>query len=244
MLSLAGPGVGYAEDRSADPLAMASRLSVLALSIALHGCARSGRTCSALWRTWSSGGAVGAKSYGPVTSNCSTGVVRSLSSASSWIFAVLTLTSAVCRSDSVLDALKRQTIEIDLRDVAGLEPIAADGEHLVVVGEVGLRERQKGLRLQQLDERAAQRERQRPHEIGLRGRRDRGGADRALSAERRVCGRAPTGIRSTRSSQVLEVADVAVLGNAGDVPLHCRDTDRSGFGRSTPSPRRRATRRS
>ena len=58
------------------------------------------------------------KSNGPVTSNCSIGV-RSFSSVSNWIFACAQVHFGGLQVGFVLDALQFQSVEINLRDVAG-----------------------------------------------------------------------------------------------------------------------------
>jgi hypothetical protein len=48
----------------------------------------------------------------------------------------------------VLHALQFQSVEIDLRDIAGVEAIVADLEHVVVVGKVVFCQLQQGFGLQ------------------------------------------------------------------------------------------------
>ena len=110
-----------------------------------------------------------------------------------------------------LHALQLDTTEIDLRDVAGLEPIAADRDHLVVIGQVLLRQRQKGLGLQELNERRAQRERQRANEIALRRGRNRGRVHRAVAPQGAFVVALPEISDRHAGRQVLEVAEVAIL---------------------------------
>ena len=80
------------------------------------------------------------------------------------------LTSAVCTSDSYCARCKIQTLHIDLRDIAGAQPILADAQEPVVVGEVFAGHIQDGFRLQRLNKGAAQIEEQISLEIrALRG---------------------------------------------------------------------------
>jgi hypothetical protein len=56
----------------------------------------------------------------------------------------------------ILDAQQLDAVQIDLRDVAGAKTIAADGDDLVVVFEVGPGQIQHRLGLQSIDEGRAQ----------------------------------------------------------------------------------------
>src|SRR5581483_6625499 len=123
----------------------------------------------------------------------------------------------------VLHALQREAIEVDLGDVAGLQPIATYAQDAVVVGELVLRDGEKRLGLQHLDERVTQRKRHRADEVALRRGGNGGGAARAVAPKGPLMVALPQIIERRARREVLQAA--GVFGQAGDVELDAADGD-------------------